>query len=128
MKVYWAGAALALIADVELRERSNGAEGLNDVLGRFQKCCLPSQDIWSGPDLFERLDAFVSEPLFMPLYKRYAETAGFPDTSGVLARLGVSISNGKVSLKRNAELAEIRDAITRTDRTTAAWRDQLAAN
>ena len=64
----------------------------------------------------------------MPLYKRYAETAGFPDTSGVLARLGVSISDGKVSLKRNAELAEIRHAITRTDRTTAAWRDQLAAN
>jgi hypothetical protein len=128
MKVYWAGAALALIADVRLRERSGGAEGLNDVLGRFQECCLPSREIWSGPELFAKLDTFVSEPLFLPLYKRYADTAGFPDTSDVLARLGVSISGGKVSLKRNAELRTIRDSITETDSQTARWRDQLAAN
>jgi len=128
MKVYWAGAALALIADVKLRERSGGAEGLSDVLGRFQRCCLPSGEIWSGPKLFEKLDSLVSEPLFMPLYKRYADTAGFPDTSHVLARLGVSISDGKVSLKRHAELAGIRNAIVETDRTAAAWRNQLAAN
>jgi hypothetical protein len=128
MKVYWAGAALALIADVQLRERSDGAEGLNDVLGRFQKCCLPSRDIWSGPELFAKLDTFISEPLFLPLYKRYADTAGFPDTSDVLSRLGVSISDGKVSLKRNAELRAIRDSITETDSETALWRDQLAAN
>jgi len=128
MKVYWAGAALALMADVELRERSNGKEGLNDVLGRFQSCCLPARDVWSGPEFFARLDTLISEPLFTPLYKRYAETAGFPDTSDLLARLGVSVSNGKVSLKRNAELAEIRKSITETDSATAAWRNQLAAN
>jgi predicted metalloprotease with PDZ domain len=128
MKVYWAGAAVALIADVELRERSDGAEGLSDVLGRFQKCCLPAREIWTGPEFFEKLDTFLTEPLFVPLYRRYAETAGFPDTSDVLARLGVSVSNGKVSLKRNAELARYRDAITETDSMTAAWRNQLAAN
>jgi hypothetical protein len=128
MKVYWAGAAIALIADVELRERSGGAEGLNDVLGRFQNCCLPAREIWSGPEFFAKLDTFVSEPLFMPLYKRYAETAGFPDTSEVMERLGVSVSADKISLKRNAELAAFREAITRTDSATAAWRDQLAAN
>jgi hypothetical protein len=128
MKVYWAGAAVALIADVELRERSDGAEGLSDVLGRFQKCCLPAREIWSGPEFFEKLDTFIAEPLFVPLYRRYAETAGFPDTSEVLARLGVTVSNGKVSLKRNAELTGFREAITETDSMAAAWRDQLAAN
>jgi predicted metalloprotease with PDZ domain len=128
MKVYWAGAALALMADVELRERSNGEVGLNDVLGRFQNCCLPARDVWSGPEFFAKLDTLISEPLFTPLYKRYAETAGFPDTSDLLVRLGVSVSNGKVSLKRNAELAEIRKSITETDSAIAAWRNQLAAN
>jgi hypothetical protein len=128
MKVYWAGAAVALIADVELRERSDGAEGLSAVLGRFQKCCLPAREIWSGPEFFEKLDTFIAEPLFVPLYKRYAETAGFPDTSEVLARLGISVSDGKVSLKRNAELTGFREAITETDSMAAAWRDQLAAN
>ena len=128
MKVYWSGAAIALIADVALRERSGGKEGLSDVLGRFQDCCLPASRVWSGPEFFSKLDTLVDEPLFMPLYKRYAETAGFPETSTVLARLGVAISDGKVTLKRNAELAAYRRAITETDRTAAAWRSQLAAN
>jgi hypothetical protein len=128
MKVYWSGAALALMADVELRERSGGDEGLNDVLGRFQRCCLPSPEIWTGPEFFTKLDTLISEPLFIPLYKRYADTAGFPDTSDLLIRLGLSVSNGEVSLKRNAELKSIRDSITRADGATAQWRTALFPN
>lgn len=128
MKVYWAGAALALIADVKLRERSGGKEGLDDVLGRFQDCCLPSPAVWTGPELFAKFDTLITEPLFTPLYKRYAETAGFPDTSDVMARLGVSVEDGEIRLKRNAELKEIRDSITETDSAATRWRDKLAAN
>lgn len=128
MKVYWSGAALALMADVALRERSGGEEGLNDVLGRFQRCCLPSPEIWTGPEFFAKLDTLISEPLFIPLYKRYADTAGFPDTSDLLNRLGLSVSNGEVSLKRNAELRSIRDSITGADSATAQWRTALFPN
>ncbi len=128
MKVYWSGAALALIADVELRKRSGGEEGLSDVLGRFQHCCLPSPDIWSGPEFFAKLDTLISQPLFMPLYKKYANTAGFPDTSDLLVRLGVSMSGGEISLNRNAELRSIRDSITETDSTTPPWRSALSSN
>ena len=128
MKVYWSGAAIALMADVELRERSSGKEGLNDVLGRFQSCCLPSQDVWSGPEFFAKLDTLISEPLFMRLYKRYADTAGFPDTSDLLTRLGVSAANGEISLKRNAELRSIRDSITEADGMAAHWRSALFSN
>ena len=128
MKVYWAGAAIALLADVQLRERSGGEEGLNDVLGRFQNCCLPSQKTWTGPELFAKLDTLISEPLFVPLYRRYADTAGFPNTSDVLTRLGVSVGDGEIHLKRNAELTDIRESITETDTAAARWRDRLAAN
>jgi len=38
MKVYWSGAALALLADVELRRRSDGEQTLDDILGEFQQC------------------------------------------------------------------------------------------
>ena len=128
MKVYWSGAAIALIADVELRERSGGQEGLDDVLGRFQSCCLPSRRVWSGAEFFAKLDTLISEPLFMRLYKRYADTAGFPDTSDLMARLGVSASGGEISLKRNAELRSIRDAITEADGMAAHWRSALFSN
>ena len=126
MKVYWSGAALALMADVELRERSGGRETLDTVLQRFQACCLPSQDTWSGPEFFTRLDSLIDEPVFMPLYRRYADTAGFPDTREYFERLGLHVSHDDVTLRRKAELADIRTAMTRIDPTAARWRNQQA--
>jgi hypothetical protein len=97
MKIYWSGAALALMADVELRRRSNGAESLDLVLDRLQACCLPSRRTWSGRDLFKQLDALLDEPLFVDLYERYADRRGFPEFQAAL---------------QAPELAEIRAAIT----------------
>ncbi len=126
MKVYWSGAAIALMADVQLRERSGGTESLDDVLDRFQACCLPSDRVWSGPELFAQFDELASTPVFMPLYKRFADTAGFPDMSGIFAKLGLTISDGKVHYRRGAEQHAIRDAILEKDDATADWRAQLA--
>lgn len=128
MKVYWSGAAIALMADVTLRERSDGEETLDTVLQRFHECCLPSRDVWTGPEFFTKLDSLTAEPVFMPLYRRYADTAGFPDTSDVFARLGIGVEDDEVSLRQHGELVDIRQAITRTDRPTARWRGQLATN
>jgi hypothetical protein len=125
MKVYWSGAAIALMADVQLREQSGGKETLDLLLDRLQACCLPSNRVWSGTDLFSKLDSFSSKPVFMPLYRRYANTAGFPDERPLFERLGLSVSDGKVRMRRNAELVGIRDAITETDPAVAAWRESL---
>jgi hypothetical protein len=127
MKVYWSGAALALMADVRLRAQSGGDESLDRVLDRLQACCLPSDHVWTGPELFEKLDSLTDYPVFMSLYHRYADTAGFPDTAPLAERLGLSVSNGKVRLKRHVELADVRLAITAIDTAAADWRHQLAA-
>lgn len=112
MKIYWSGAAIALLADIELRERSGGKESLDIVLGRLQQCCLPSNRRWSGPELFKKLDSLIDEDVFMPLYGRHANTAGFPDVQPVLQRLGINIEKNKVRMRQDAELAHIRKAIT----------------
>ncbi len=88
MKVYWSGAALALMADVRLRELSDGEETLDLVLDSLQQCCLPSDRVWSGPELFAKMDSLTDYPVFMPLYRRYADTAGFPDMAPQIERLG----------------------------------------
>ncbi|MDJ0710494.1 MAG: hypothetical protein QNJ14_08895 [Woeseiaceae bacterium] len=85
MKIYWSGAALALLADLEIRERSNGRDSLDAVLGRFQACCLPSDRRWSGTELMNRLDSLLDEPVFVPLYRRHADAVGFPDVTAALA-------------------------------------------
>jgi hypothetical protein len=128
MKVYWSGAALALMADVALRERSGGEESLDTVLEHFQSCCLPSQDAWSGPEFLAKLDSLAGEPVFMPLYRRYADTAGFPDTTGLFERLGLSVHDGVVSVRRKAELEAVREAIVASSAPIAEWRGQLATN
>jgi len=114
MKIYWSGAIIALMADVELRRRSGGRESLDSTLGQLQRCCLPSERSWSGTELFETLDGFVEEPVFMPLYRKHADKSGFPRFEAILESLGVTIKNGTVQLSNDAELAGIRKAITRT--------------
>lgn len=111
MKIYWSGAAIALLADVELRERSDGQESLDIVLDRLQQCCLPSPHRWSGPQLFSKLDSLIEEPVFMPLYRRYADTPGFPEVRPLLQRLGIRIENDDTHLLSSAELAHIRHDI-----------------
>ena len=114
MKIYWSGAIIALMADVELRKRSSGRESLDSALGQLQHCCLPSARSWSGTELFEALDGFVDYPVFMPLYRKYADESGFPGFEAILESLGVTVRNGTVRLSNDAELAGIRRAITRT--------------
>lgn len=125
MKVYWSGAAIALMADVQLRENSGGSETLDQVLGRLQRCCLPADRMWSGIELFRKLDTLAEKPVFMPLYRRYADSSGFPDTSTLLDRLGLDVSTGKVSFRQGSELGEIRAAITHADTSTPSWRNRL---
>jgi hypothetical protein len=127
MKIYWSGAAIALMADVTLRERSGGDESLDSVLSHLQQCCLPADKVWTGPELFRKLDSFIDEPVFMPLYLRYADTAGFPDTTSLLDKLGVTVSAGEVQMRRSAELIDVRVAITVTNAGSAAHRPKVAA-
>ena len=117
-----------MMADVALRERSDNRETLDVALERLQTCCLPSERVWRGSELFVTLDRLVEEPLFVPLYRRYADTIGFPDPKDLFERLGVQESNGSVRLRDHAELARIRRAITEPESEVAAWREGLASN
>lgn len=112
MKVYWSGAALALMADVELRRRSNGRDSLDTVLGDLQQCCLPSARSWSGIDLLSKLDEFLDEPLFVDLYRQHADARTFPDARPLLTKLGVIVEAEQVRLEDEAEFAAIRATIT----------------
>ncbi len=122
MKVYWSGAALALLGDLELRRVSNGEQSLDSVLDDLQRCCLPSADVWSGPTFFAKLDELSGRSVFMPLYRQHADRAGFPDVSAELAALGV-LANGR--LNDRADLASLRRQIMRRSESVADWRREM---
>ncbi len=112
MKFYWSGAAIALLADVQLRRETNNAQSLDSALGELADCCLPSDRKWTGPELFARLDRLTETSVFMDLFREHADAVGFPDTGAVLDDLGVNERWGRVSFDDSAPLTDIREAIT----------------
>lgn len=112
MRVYWTGAVVALLGDVELREASNGAQSLDTILQELMECCLPSDRMWSGPEFYERLDEIAGRSVFMPLYRRYSDSTDFPDAMPALARLGVIVEDERVTFDDDAELSGIRREMT----------------
>jgi hypothetical protein len=111
MRVYWSGAAIALLADTELRRRSHGRLSLDVALARLQACCLPSHRWWTGPELMHKLDALTGTDVFTTLYRRHVHSARFPDLREVYRLLGIDARSGELKLRDDAPLASIRRAI-----------------
>jgi hypothetical protein len=115
MLIYWSGAAIALLADAELRRLSNSEESLDTVLARLQACCLPSDRPWSGEEFFAKLDELSRYPVFEDLYRRHAYGRGMPPLEDLYTRLGVvSTSSSTVRLTDEAVDAAVRSAIMQT--------------
>jgi hypothetical protein len=112
MLVYWSGAALALSADVRLRTMAEGTS-LDSVLGRLADCCLPSERTWTAAELFDRLDTFVSVPVFMPLYEEFMTRRGMPDLERLYEDLGIEAGDETVTLSPEGRLVAVREAIMR---------------
>jgi len=112
MRVYWSGAAIALLADVELRRRSAGAQSLDTALAAFGDCCLPADRSWSARELMQQLDRLTATTVFMDLYRKYVDSDDFPELGAVYAELGLqSMSATRLRLDPTAAQAAICEAI-----------------
>ena len=114
MRVYWSGAAIALLADVELRRRSGGAQSLDTALSAFSDCCLPTARSWSAREWMQQLDRLSGTTVFMELYRRYVDSDDFPDLGSLYAELGLQpLSETRLRLDPAAPGVEKRRAIMR---------------
>ena len=112
MRVYWSGAAIALLADVELRRRTAGAQSLDTALAALADCCLPAERSWSARELMQRLDQQTGTDVFVTLYRKYVDSDHFPDLKAVYAELGLRpISDSALRLDPAAPEAAICQAI-----------------
>lgn len=111
MRVYWSGAAIALMADVRLRQQSDNRQSLGTALEALGTCCLPGTRTWSAHELFLELDELTGTDVFSDLYARYADARKFPDLRAVYAQLGLVGSADRLRLEPDAPMAGVRDAI-----------------
>ncbi len=113
MRVYWTGAAIALLADVRLREQSAGRQSLDGALAELRTCCLPSDRMWSARELMERLDAITRTSIFRGLYDEYAHARRFPDFLEAYRKLGLRAGEGTLQVVPGIEFERLRAAIMR---------------
>ena len=111
MRVYWSGAAIALIADVELRRQTNGAMSLDRVLDELAHCCLPTQARWRPEELMQKMDRIAGTGVFMRLYAVYVKQPVFPDVRPALNALGLGTHASPDSGAAALAAAELRRAI-----------------
>jgi predicted metalloprotease with PDZ domain len=109
-RVYWAGAAVALMADVELRRRSGGARSLDDAMRRVAALRVDPGRWWTAADLVAEVDRHLGGPTVAPIAARALASSAFPDLSATYAWLGLFVRDDDVEFV-SAPGAAMRDAI-----------------
>jgi predicted metalloprotease with PDZ domain len=95
MRVYWSGAAIALLADLDLRRTSGGTQSLDTVLGDLGRCCLPADRKWTDRQVVDKLDSLSKTEIFGRLYRRWLDSDRFPDLTTAYRELGLKALNDK---------------------------------
>jgi hypothetical protein len=116
MRVYWSGAAVALLADLELRQRSSGEQSLDTVLAAFAGCCLPAQRWWGTAEFIDELDALAGGDTFRRLTDAHLRSDRFPDLAEAYRALGLMAAGDKhVELSDDAQARVLRRGIMGAD-------------
>jgi hypothetical protein len=120
MRTYWSGAALALLADVQLRTRAERPESLaaphslDAVLAAFAVAELPSARAWTAAEVVARLDAIAGGTTLADLADRWLSSREFPDLLPAWQRLGVAFgAGGDVAFSSDPAAVALREAIMR---------------
>ena len=108
-RVYWAGAALAFLTDVEARRTSGPT--LDSALQAFAACCAASEEDWNAERVLAHLDRSLGAPHFTEQARRWLDRREFPALDGVLRSLGVAPGPRGEAIFGPAPNAAIRDAI-----------------
>jgi predicted metalloprotease with PDZ domain len=109
MRVYWSGAAIMLLADQRLRERTGGAQSLDRALDALQGCCLTGPQTWRGRALMDKLDELTGTTAFRELHDAYVGSERFPDFEQAYARLGLRVAPDQESIELTPDAPQIED-------------------
>ena len=113
LRVYWAGAAMMLAGDLQLRSQSGGVQSLDSALERLARCCASQAQRWSGQEIISRLDELTGTSIFGDLVRAQFESNGYPDYEAILQRAGIKVEGMQVEFDATAPWAAERDAVMR---------------
>lgn len=109
-RVYWAGAAVALIADVAIRRTTGGAYSLDDALGELNRCCAASPRSFGAEEAIRRLPGPASRVL-RAVAERHLQRAAFPDLRPTYRALGLSAEGRRLRFGQQPSARALRARI-----------------
>jgi hypothetical protein len=118
--VYWAGAAIALMLDVELRASSEGRLSLDLVLSRLRERPEWFTRARTARELLQAFDQIAALPVCAALAKRHMH-GELPQLKSLFEQLGVALGP-QAPTRTAAPLAWVRDAILASPDDAAAAR------
>ncbi|HEY5805086.1 MAG TPA: hypothetical protein VIT90_15470 [Lysobacter sp.] len=111
MRVYWAGAAFWLEADLALRRQHRSS--LDAVLSKYSSCCLRGTGEVAPAAFMATLDELAGAEVFVPAYQRYARSREFPSLGAAYSALGIERGADGLVYSDRAEARKLRAAIMR---------------
>ncbi len=111
-RVYWGGALFCLLADVEIRERTQNRKSLADAFRAIVKAGGNISVEWDILRLLAEGDRGTGVPVLTELYEKMANQPVPVDLPGLWRRLGIAEQGDSVRFDDHAPLAAIRLAIT----------------
>lgn len=110
---YWGGATFCLLADVEMRQRTGNAKGLQDAMRGVLAAGGNFERHWPVARILAAADDAVGVPVLTELYAKMRADPAPADLDALWALLGVGASGERTTLDDTAPGAPIRRAITR---------------
>ena len=111
--IYWGGALFWLLADVEIRERTDNQRGLEHALRGIVAAGGTIESRWPIEKALAEGDRAVGLGVLVPLHARMGPAPMPMDLDDLWSRLGVVRGTGSVTFDDRAPLAAVRRAITR---------------
>jgi hypothetical protein len=112
-RTYWGGAMFCLLADVDIRRRTQLRFGLQDALRAVLRASGGLSADWPIDRVLRTGDAAVGTHTLEDLYAQMKDTPVAPDLMALWHELGVEPLGSTVRLDAHAPLAAVRAAIMR---------------
>lgn len=111
-RVYYGGATFWLMADLEIRKRTQNRLGLQDALRGIQAAGGNYEQVWSVDHTLAIGDEATGQTVLTEFYNKWRSSPVSPDLPGLWKALGIKKAGENVNFDDNAPLAEVRRAIT----------------
>jgi hypothetical protein len=109
---YWGGAIFCLLADIEIRKRTNNRLGLQDAMRGVLAAGGNHEKDWSIDRILAAADKAVGVDVMTKLHNEMGPKSVTPDLAGLWRDLGLRPQGESLGFDDTAPLAAIRNAIT----------------